>query len=152
MKKINPKHEKKKKSRKRTRGPVYIKYNPSLSKKLKRKLGALKKFRELGIITGKRYLIMIECEDNMYEVYVSHEDMLYDFNIDNISRIIIGNPEIYKEWEKGLKTKSSRKDREYMPTTVMNEKNPHLSDPDYLERKRMKFIKEEINPHMEKYF
>lgn len=134
---------------KRTRGPVYIKYKCDSSKKRER--GAIKKIRELGIITGKKYLVIIENGTKGYDAYVSHEEMLYSFDIGNISNIIVGNPNIYNELKKTSKTSNLNKDREFMPETVLNEKNPEISDPDYIAQKRNEFIEREINSNVNDY-
>lgn len=134
--------EKESQNLKKTRGKVYVKYNPKAKPK-KRIAGILKKLRELFIIYGLEGLLILKDKSGKYKSWVSHAVFLHNFDPSKILPPVVGNPAIYAEWTREKGDKDSH--REYMPMTVSNEKNPSLSDEKYIDYCAAKFIEREMN-------
>lgn len=138
----------KRKRKRKRRGPIIVKYNPKLTGKCKRECGLMKKTREYSIRSGNEVALLIRRPTGEYVVTLTHEDILYNFGFEKISKMIVGNPEIYKFCSKFLKSKSKMSPGiggEHNPNTVMWEKNPELSNESYLNDKRNAFISQEIS-------
>ena len=86
--------------------------------------------------------MIIEMPDGFYDLSLSHEDLMYRFDPRKIKNFDIGNPAIYNSWCKMLSKKHENNKLEFKPKTVLNENDPGISDINYLDEQREKYLME----------